>query len=479
MGFHMKLFANISLFSTVLFVGLLFCPDNVLPATTDFQNGMFVKENYDASKFSEDSLLLYKNKAIEAANQSNLEEAAYYVDEYIKYSSELGFVESRYFQKFRNTEPFLELRDSYSFHFDWLDFLYLFSAVTGFFIGIVLLLRKGQDRTAKVLISVFVLIHSVFIFHIFLYNTNLVYQTPHVLYMSAGFSYLYGPLIYFYYKRITTKYVFKILDLLHLLPTVLTLVLIFPILLLPAQDKLNIMLNVGPFNRLPYLYGVVATKALSLAIYGFLLFQLYMKNKEHKNYSLQAQRWLNTIVTLGIAYVVSYIIYGLTISDIIPRSDILYHLQIVFMASMVLYIGYASYLRPNLFVGTFGKRQEKYTKSGLTTDYSMELKEILVDLMENEKLYLKNDISLDELSERMDTTRHNASQVINEHFGLNFFELINKYRIRDAVELLQKDQKLSIIDVAYQVGFNNKVTFNKSFKKILSKTPTQYLSSLS
>lgn len=109
----------------------------------------------------------------------------------------------------------------------------------------------------------------------------------------------------------------------------------------------------------------------------------------------------------------------------------------------------------------------------------MELKEILVDLMENEKLYLKNDISLDELSERMDTTRHNASQVINEHFGLNFFELINKYRIRDAVELLQKDQKLSIIDVAYQVGFNNKVTFNKSFKKILSKTPTQYLSSLS
>ena len=87
-------------------------------------------------------------------------------------------------------------------------------------------------------------------------------------------------------------------------------------------------------------------------------------------------------------------------------------------------------------------------------------------------------MSLDVIAERLNTTRHNASQVINEHFGLNFFELINKYRIQDAVEILQNDTSRTIIDVAYQVGFNNKVTFNKSFKRFLSQTPTQYLGSL-
>ena len=95
-----------------------------------------------------------------------------------------------------------------------------------------------------------------------------------------------------------------------------------------------------------------------------------------------------------------------------------------------------------------------------------------------EKIYLKNDVSLDVIAERLNTTRHNASQVINEHFGLNFFDLINKYRIQDAVEILQNDTSRTIIDVAYQVGFNNKVTFNKSFKRFLSQTPTQYLGSL-
>jgi AraC-like DNA-binding protein len=63
---------------------------------------------------------------------------------------------------------------------------------------------------------------------------------------------------------------------------------------------------------------------------------------------------------------------------------------------------------------------------------------------------------------------------------MNFFEFINKFRIEEAKEILKNDTEkyLNIIDVAYEVGFNNKVTFNKSFKKILSQTPTQYLSAL-
>ena len=84
-------------------------------------------------------------------------------------------------------------------------------------------------------------------------------------------------------------------------------------------------------------------------------------------------------------------------------------------------------------------------------------------LLDDEKIYRQSDINLEKLMYMMETTRHNASQVINEHFGLNFFELMNKYRIAEALEILKDDSnKLSIIQVAYEVGFNNKVTFNKS-----------------
>lgn len=463
------------LLSALLLTGV---PDNVLRASVEIQNGIVIQAADDSQKFSEDSLKVYKQRAILAADRNNLEETIFYIREYVKYSAETGFVESGYFKKFANTQPFIELREKYSFHFDWLHFFYLFSALTGFFIGIILLLKRDQDSISKWLISVFVLIHSVFIFHIFLFNTNLNYKVPHVLYMSASFSFLYGPLIYFYFKRITLQYQFKKLDLLHLLPTILGLIVFMPIYLLPSEDKVKIMFEVGNFNRLPYLWGVVGVKTISLAVYGFMLIRLYYKNVEHKNYSREAQRWLNALVVLVGAYVISYMIYGLTISEVIPRSNFLYHLQIVTMASMVLYIGYTSYLRPSLFARSFGRKIEKYTKSGLTNGYSLELKEQLLVLLQEEKIYLRNDVNLDDLAERLNTTRHNASQVINEHFGLNFFELMNKFRIQDAVELLERDKKMNIIDVAYQVGFNNKVTFNKSFKKFLAQTPSQYIGSL-
>lgn len=49
----------------------------------------------------------------------------------------------------------------------------------------------------------------------------------------------------------------------------------------------------------------------------------------------------------------------------------------------------------------------------------------------------------------------------------DFFELINKYRVKEAMERLKNNpENLNIIDIAYEVGYNNnKVNFNKSFKR--------------
>ncbi len=149
------------------------------------------------------------------------------------------------------------------------------------------------------------------------------------------------------------------------------------------------------------------------------------------------------------------------------------------MALMVMYIGYSANVQPSVFSGvlTFGdKLFFKYEKSGLTSSLSMELKDNLIALLENEKIYKENDINLEVLAERLNTTRHNASQVINEHFDLNFHELINKYRINEAKNIFNLDyqKNLNIIDVAYEVGYNNKVTFNKAFKKDTNLTPSEY-----
>lgn len=95
--------------------------------------------------------------------------------------------------------------------------------------------------------------------------------------------------------------------------------------------------------------------------------------------------------------------------------------------------------------------------------------------MKEQQIYRENELGLDKLATRLGVSRHHLSQVINEQFGKNFFEYINSLRIADAQSLLQQqNDDLHIIDIAYQVGFNNKVSFYKAFKNETGMTPTEF-----
>lgn len=421
-----------------------------------------------------------KKKALDAAFRYDEAAAVDYVGAYIKKVKNTSFLQHEAFATFGENSTFNILRETYNLNFGALPFFYLFSSLIGFFIALVLLFKNSGDLIATLLISTFLLLHSSFIFHIFLYVTNLKYEYPHILMMTAGFSFLYAPLIYFYFKRFTQSYKFKLIDALHVIPTVIIFIILAPIYNLPVNEKLAIMFEVSDFNVRAYLPYLMYTKLSSLIIYGGFLLREYLRTKGNTLFTIAAQKWQRNLVYLGMFYIVSYAIYGLTVIEVIPRWEVLYHLQIVAMAMMVLYIGFIANLRPFVFDVILNKVQSKYAKSGLTSQFSLELKQELMVLFDREHIYRENNITLDKVAEKLGVSRHNASQVINEHFGLNFFELVNQYRIKEALSLLQEYEKskIRIIDIAHLVGFNNKVTFNKSFKKIVAQTPSAYLKSL-
>ena len=87
-----------------------------------------------------------------------------------------------------------------------------------------------------------------------------------------------------------------------------------------------------------------------------------------------------------------------------------------------------------------------------------------------------DEINLEKLALKLGVTRHQLSQVLNEHAGLNFFEYINQRRIEEAKTLLLTTSKkeLNIIEIAYKVGYSNKVTFNNTFKKHTGMTPSEF-----
>ncbi|MBC7937479.1 MAG: helix-turn-helix transcriptional regulator [Rhizobacter sp.] len=97
-------------------------------------------------------------------------------------------------------------------------------------------------------------------------------------------------------------------------------------------------------------------------------------------------------------------------------------------------------------------------------------------LMENERLFLENELTLPAVAEKLGISIHDASYLINETTGQNFYNFINKYRVAEAKKLLASAtiEELNILGIAYAAGFNSKTTFNTTFKKLVGVSPSQY-----
>jgi AraC-like DNA-binding protein len=96
--------------------------------------------------------------------------------------------------------------------------------------------------------------------------------------------------------------------------------------------------------------------------------------------------------------------------------------------------------------------------------------------MQTEKPWLNPDLSLEELAVAVGQKPKMLSIVINETLGQNFFDFINHYRVDEAKRLLTNpvDEKITVLEVLYAVGFNSKSSFNTLFKKYTGLTPTEF-----
>lgn len=101
----------------------------------------------------------------------------------------------------------------------------------------------------------------------------------------------------------------------------------------------------------------------------------------------------------------------------------------------------------------------------------------LQQLMETDKLFLDNELTLPVVAEKLGITIHDTSYLINQATGSNFYHFINQYRVEEAKRLLISSSidELNMIGIAFAAGFNSKTTFNTAFKKWTGVSPTDYV----
>ncbi len=119
----------------------------------------------------------------------------------------------------------------------------------------------------------------------------------------------------------------------------------------------------------------------------------------------------------------------------------------------------------------------KYARSALDLPARSRIRRKLTDAMTSGRLHRDSSVTLRALCESLKENPHYVSQVINQDLSTNFYDLIKKHRVEDAMSALVAEPEKSVLDIALDVGFNSKSTFNAAFRQHAGMTPREFRAS--
>jgi AraC-like DNA-binding protein len=122
--------------------------------------------------------------------------------------------------------------------------------------------------------------------------------------------------------------------------------------------------------------------------------------------------------------------------------------------------------------------QPRYKNALVSANKREQLLTNLRNYMDQEKPFLQPGFSVADLAARLKISTHQLSQVINEGLGKNFFEMTAEYRVQEAQTRLRDQPHVKVEEIAEQVGYLSKSSFNTAFKKITGQTPSEWRSTL-
>ncbi|WP_281231507.1 helix-turn-helix domain-containing protein [Flavobacterium gelatinilyticum] len=360
--------------------------------------------------------------------------------------------------------------------------LYLAGIIITFFLVVILTSKKNKSEADKIL-ALWLFFTG---FHLFLYYLHYkkdFASFPFLLGFELPMPLLQGPFLYLYTSALTNQNQNKKYNVLHFLPFLIAVLVLMPFFMLPFSEKLQVFQNEGKGyeNLIMILYGFVL---LSGIVYALLSLQKLSKHRKNISDQFSSSekinlRWLQ------------YLILG---SAIIWLVVIFYEDEYIFSVVVfyLMFIGYFGIKQVGIFTNQNTaesvlssenpepertSEKIKYEKSALTADELLFLHQKLNQIMMDEKLYKNPDLTLADLSQKLNVHPNVLSQVINSAENKNFYDYINSQRVEEFKKmiLLPDNQKFTLLSVAFECGFNSKTAFNRNFKKVTGLSPSEYL----
>jgi AraC-like DNA-binding protein len=342
--------------------------------------------------------------------------------------------------------------------------------------------KKGNKRNNSLLGSLFLLFAiSLMDFTIRVNGIVLPISLLHLL--DDGFFFLYGPVIYFYVQGVVfSDFRFTTKDALHLIPYLgYTAYLVYHLIFIDLGTQSEVVKKVDAADLPAWIYFASMLFYIHIISYLWiswrilLTYQSIIKDKFSSIDEINLE-WLSFMIRAFATITAIALIHNLL--PVFGNIFFLYSSVIVLLIVTFLFINRVivkALNQPAIFSGIALKETEKYASSNVQQATLEGYKVQLQQLMEDEQLYLKPELTSQDLAEQLNISSKVLSQVINQGFNKNFFDYVNSYRCEKVKQLLlSADKKITIIEAMYMSGFNSKSSFNKEFKKLTGQTPSEF-----
>lgn len=88
--------------------------------------------------------------------------------------------------------------------------------------------------------------------------------------------------------------------------------------------------------------------------------------------------------------------------------------------------------------------------------------------------HLAEEMSLESIAEMVDLSPNYFSHVFKKTTGVSLWDYITSKRIEYACVLLNKNDDRNMLQIAAECGFNNSANFNKTFRRVMGMTPSDF-----
>jgi len=356
--------------------------------------------------------------------------------------------------------------------------------LVGIFLGLLISLlivsnKEGQIKnwTVKFILLAIILLNIHYQFDSYFYFNDIA--APKLL----GYSYLHyhltGALIYLY-----TVFLFKIKSRLKLVSGLFFTysLLRLPILLPIEENVINQNFEVLGLREIAFLLDHYISNVLNVwfLILAFLRFKKATFQVTLTKYEKINVQWIKYVLILSLIVFISILISN--IISFFYDEEWLIYLKFESLSLSLFLFAFAYFAIRFPVFSVFGDHKDisdangKYDKSSLKSEDLDLVWNSLCQVMTEEKSYRNPDYRLNDLADAVDKPLHHVSQVIKQKKGISYSDFINQFRIEEAQELLlsPKSKQLTILSIAYEVGFNSKTAFYNAFKKQTGLTPSAF-----